>query len=162
MEDLEHINVIEEIISGMKETPGPLLEILHEVQGRLGYISPDFVPIIAESLNISRAEVHGVVSFYHYFRTTPGSRHRIQICRAEACQAMGSRLLEKHAKTSLGIDYHQITADGSITLEPVYCLGNCACSPAVRIDNKIHANVSAEIFDSLIDDLTKTPLKVIN
>ena len=162
MENIEQTKIVQEIISRLKKIPGPLLEILHEIQGELGYISPDLIPTIAEALNISRAEVHGVISFYHYFRSTPAARHRIQICRAEACQSMGSRALENHAKASLGIDYHQITADGSITLEPVYCLGNCACSPAVRIDNKIHAKVNAEIFDRLIDELTIESLKVIN
>jgi formate dehydrogenase subunit gamma len=162
LKDSKQSDFTKKIIANMKETPGPLLEILHQIQKEFGYVSPDLVPVIAESLNVSRAEVHGVISFYHYFRSAPSALHRVQICRAEACQAMGSRVLEDYAKASLGIDFHQITTDGSITLEPVYCLGNCACSPSIRIDDKIYAGVNAEIFDLLVDELRIKPLKVVN
>ena len=141
------------IVSKHKETPGPLLIILHGIQQELGYIPPEFIPVIAEGLNLTRAEIHGVISFYHFFRATPAGRHTIQICRAESCQAMGGRELERHAKQFLGIDFHQTTADGQITLEPVYCLGNCACSPAIRVGNAIHAYVSAESFDAIVNEL---------
>ena len=111
------------------------------------------VPSIATGLNISRAEVHGVISFYHDFKTHPVGRNTVQICRAEACQSMGSRSLEAHAKETLGIDYHQTTADGSITLQEVFCLGNCACSPSVRINNDVFARVDQDRFDELVANI---------
>lgn len=142
--------------------PGALLPILHDVQETLGYIPPSAVPQIAKSLNQSSAEIHGVISFYHQFRTHPVGKHNVEICRAEACQAMGSRALEKHAKESLGIDYHQTTGDGAIFLEPVYCLGNCACSPSVRIGDRVHARVTPERFDALMEELRTEKLEVLN
>ena len=141
-------------ITGLLEqyrvVPGGLLPLLHAVQHELGYIPPERVPSIARAMNLSRAEVHGVISFYHDFRTPPGGRHTVQICRAEACQAMGSRALEDHAKQSLGVGFGGTTADGAVTLEPVYCLGNCACSPSVRIDDTVYARVDPEQFDALL------------
>ena len=94
-----------------------------------------------------------MISFYHDFRTQPGGRHTLQICRAEACQAMGSRVLEAHAKDALGVDFGGTTADGAITLEPVYCLGNCACSPSVRIDDNVYARVDPSRLDELLAEL---------
>lgn len=151
---------VRSVVLEYKETPGPLLVVLHQIQKELRCIPAEIVPVIAEELNLSRAEVHGVISFYHFFRASPAGRHIVQICRAEACQAMGSRNLENHAKQSLGIDYHQTTADGQITLEPVYCLGNCACSPAIRVGDDVHAHVNAEAFDSIVDVLTTEKLEV--
>ena len=145
--------VLAELLDRYCDTPGGLLPLLHAIQDRFGHIPPDSVPAIATALNLSRAEVHGVISFYHDFRTNPGGRHRVQICRAEACQAMGSRSLEAHARSSLGIDFGETTADGAVTLEPVYCLGNCACSPSVRIDERVHARVTTERFDALVAGL---------
>lgn len=124
--------------------------MLHAIQHALGYIPAESVPVIARALQLSRAEVHGVISFYHDFRSAPAGRHTLQICRAEACQAMGARALEDHARASLGIDYGDTTADGDFTLEPVYCLGNCACSPSVRIDDDIHARVDPARLDELL------------
>ncbi len=141
------------IIEAMKDQPGALLPMLHAVQDKLGYIPPDAQPLLAEGLNISRAEVHGVISFYHYFRSTPPGNHTIQICRAESCQAMGSRTLESHAKQTLNIDYQQTTLDGDITLEPVYCLGNCACSPAIRVGDEVYGHVDKDKFDQLVSEL---------
>lgn len=141
------------IVSAMRDKPGALLPVLHAVQDKLGYIPPESLPLLAEGLNLSRADVHGVVSFYHYFRSTPAGNHTVEICRAESCQAMGSRALESHARQVLDIDYRQTTADGDITLAPVYCLGNCACSPAIRIDNEVHGHVDADKFDQLISAL---------
>ena len=141
------------IVNAMRDMPGALLPILHAVQDKLGYIPPESLPLLAQGLNLSRAEVHGVVSFYHYFRSTPAGNHTIQICRAESCQAMGARALESHAKQALNIDYQQTTADGDITLEPVYCLGNCACSPAVRIGDEVHGHVDTDKFDQLVSAL---------
>ena len=142
-----------DILAEWQEKEGPLLPILHAVQHEYGCIPSDMVPDIARALNLSRAEVHGVVSFYHDFKTEPQGKHVVQICRAEACQAMGARDLEQHAKSRLSLDWGQTSDDGNITLEPVYCLGNCACSPSVRIDDTIHARVSAERFDRLMEGL---------
>ena len=117
-------------IARFREVPGGLLPLLHAVQDSLGCIPAGAVPAIAGALGLSRAEVHGVISFYHDFRSESVGRHVLQICRAEACQAMGSRELEAHVKARLGIDYGATSADGAVTLEAVYCLGNCACSPS--------------------------------
>lgn len=104
----------------------------------------------ASAMGLSRAEIHGVMSFYHDFRSEPAGEHIVHLCRAEACQAMGARELERHARERLGIGFGETTADGLFTLEPVYCLGNCACSPSIRINDATHARVSAEKFDALI------------
>lgn len=154
------VETVAGIVKQLQGQPGALLPILHAVQNELGYVPREALPIIAEGLNLSRAEVHGVVSFYHYFLSSPPGRNKIQICRAESCQAMGSRALETHAKQSLGIDYHQTTADGEFTLLPVYCLGNCACSPSVRIGNDIHGNVDPEKLDELVSSLSMRTIKV--
>ena len=131
--------------------PGALLPILHAVQDALGWVPPEALPLVARSLNLTRAEVHGVVTFYHHFRSTRPGRHVVRICRAEACQALGARALEAHAQRVLGIGYHQTTADGAITLEPVYCLGNCGCGPSVLVDDdELHARMSPEAFDRLV------------
>jgi formate dehydrogenase subunit gamma len=137
----------------LKSRPGPLIEILHAIQGELGFIPDGAVPLLAEELNLSRAEVHGVITFYHFFRRHPPGRHTIQVCRAEACQSMGSVALEAHAKQRLGVDFHETTADGEITLDPVFCLGNCSCSPSVMIDGELHGRVTPERFDALLADL---------
>lgn len=143
---------VQEIISNLKNKPGALLPILHGVQNALGYVPPESVPAIAQGLNLSRAEVHGVISFYHYFRDTPPGKHTIHLCRAESCLSMGEKQLENHVKARLGIDFHETTADGKFTLEPVYCLGNCACSPAMQIGEDIYGRVSANSFDAAINE----------
>ncbi|WP_333874517.1 formate dehydrogenase subunit gamma [Methylobacter sp.] len=145
-------STVHEIIVALKDKPGALLPILHEVQNALGYIPADCVPYIATALNLSRAEVHGVISFYHYFRDTPPGKQTIHLCRAESCQAMGGRQLEEHVKSKLNIDFHETTADGKFSLEPVYCLGNCACSPAMQIGKDIYGRVSADSFDAAINN----------
>jgi len=147
---------VQALTAALKDKPGALLPILHSVQDTLGYIPAESVPIIARELNLSRAEVHGVISFYHYFRETPPGEHTIHLCRAESCQAMGGKELEKHVKTALGIDFHETTKDGKFSLEPVYCLGNCACSPAMQIDEEIYGRVSAKTFDATIRDMEET------
>ena len=146
---------IYEIVDGLISLEGSLLPILHAVQNEFGYIPPDSVPILARRLNRSRAEVHGVISFYHEFRSEPAGAHTVQICRAEACQAMGSRQLEAHARAELGVDFGETTGDKQVTLEPVYCLGNCACAPSVRIGDRVHARVDKQRFDQLIAGLEK-------
>lgn len=131
--------------------PGALLPILHAVQGALGYVPPESLALIAHGLNLSRAEVHGVVSFYHHFRSAPPGRHIVRLCRAEACQASGARALEAHARRTLGVDFHETTADGAITLEPVYCLGNCGCGPSLLVGHdELHGRVTPQAFDELI------------
>jgi formate dehydrogenase subunit gamma len=145
--------IVETAVASRLERIGALLPVLHAVQDKLGYVPPDAVPMIAHALHLSRAEVHGVISFYHDFRTAPPGEHVVHLCRAEACQAMGARELERHARQRLGIDFGETTADGLVTLEPVYCLGNCACAPSIRINDEIHARVTAEKFDALISGL---------
>jgi len=141
---------LNDILDEYVRVPGPLLLVLHAVQRRLGFIPEDAVPVIAERLNLSRAEVHGVVSFYHHFRRSAPGRHVVQICRAESCQAMGAEHLAQHAQDRLGIRFHETTPDGAFSLEPVYCLGNCACSPAVMIDEELFGRVSPEQLDALL------------
>jgi formate dehydrogenase subunit gamma len=136
-----------------REKPGNLLPILHAVQDALGFVPPDAVGLIAKDLNLSRADVHGVVTFYHYFRTERGGRHVVHVCRAEACQALGAASLESHVKESLGVDFHGTTADGAVTLEPVYCLGNCALGPSIMIDEDLKGRVSPQRFDDLMAPL---------
>jgi len=138
-------------IDANREKPGALLPILHAVQDALGYVPPESLAVIAHELNLTRAEVHGVATFYHHFRDTLPGRAVVQICRAEACQALGARALEAHAKRTLGIDFHETTADGTITLEPVYCLGNCGCGPSVLVGtDELHARVTPAAFDELV------------
>jgi formate dehydrogenase subunit gamma len=134
---------------------GPLIPILHGVQSALGYIPKDAVPLLASELNITRAEVHGVLTFYHHFRTEPCGRHVLYLCRAEACQSVGAAALERHAKQTLGVDFHETTSDGTVTLEPVYCLGNCALGPSVLIDDQLQGRVTPDRFDELIVEARK-------
>lgn len=138
------------VLEAHRARPGALLEILHGVQAELGFIPAAAVPVIAQELNISRAEVHGVVTFYHYFRSHPAGRHTLRICQAEACQSMGAAALTAHVKKRLGVDFHETTPDGRFTLEPVYCLGNCACSPALLRDEELCGRVTPERFDELL------------
>jgi formate dehydrogenase subunit gamma len=144
------------ICAQLKSMAAPLIPILHAVQEKVGFIPKEAVPLIARELNLSVAEVHGVVSFYHYFRQDSGGRHIVHLCRAEACQAVGAPGLEAHAKRTLGVDFHGTTRDGAIRLEPVYCLGNCALGPSIMIDHELHGRVSAERFDELMHDARAT------
>ena len=151
---------VQQIIESLQHKPGALLPILHAIQDSVGYIPPESVPMIADALQQTRAEVHGVITFYHHFRMTPPGRHVVQICRAEACQARGARELEAHAKKTLAVDYHGTTRDREITLEPVYCLGNCACGPSVRVGDQIVGRVDTQRFDAMVDELTTVPVEV--
>jgi len=141
---------VDALIARFAGLQGPLLPLLHAVQDELGFIPRAAVARIAEGLNLSRAEVHGVVSFYHYFREHPPGRHVLRLCRAEACQAVGCEATEAHAKRTLGIDYEGTTADGQFTLEPAYCLGNCAAGPSLMIDDKLFGRVTPARLDELL------------
>jgi formate dehydrogenase subunit gamma len=141
---------IDEIVAALADKPGALMPVLHAVQHRLGCIPREAVPAIAHGLNLSRAEVHGVISFYHDFRSAPAGRRIIRVCRAESCQAMGAVALAAHIQSRLGIGFGQTSRDGEFTLEPVYCLGNCACSPAILVGDDLHGRVNAERFDEII------------
>lgn len=132
---------IKALVAAKKSMPGALLPILHDVQDVAGYIPAESVQLIAEELNLSRAEVHGVVTFYHYFRHEAPEKTVVQVCRAEACQSMGCDQLWGHACATVG---------GAYTLEPVYCLGLCSSSPAISINEKVHARVSIDKFDRLV------------
>ena len=153
----EQGEAIRRIVAELRDRPGPLLEVLHGIQAALGHVPGEAIPLVAEGLNLSRAEVHGVVTFYHHFRSAPAGRHVVQVCRAESCQAMGAEALAEHARRRLGVDFHHSTPDGHFSLEPVYCLGNCACSPAVMIDGELHGRVTPERLDALLAEAADAP-----
>ena len=138
------------IVTALKGLEGPLLPILHEIQAEFGYVPQECLPVIARELNLSRAEVHGVVSFYHDYRDHPTGRHVLKLCRAEACQSMGGDGIAERIKALLGIDFHQTTMDGAVTLEPVYCLGLCSCAPAAMLDGEVHGRIDAELAQELV------------
>jgi formate dehydrogenase subunit gamma len=141
-------NCIEEL----KSIPGALLPILHSLQEVFGYVDPAAVPAIAEALNLSVAEVHGVISFYHDFHTEPHGKHVLKLCRAESCQSMGCDSLIGHVEKKLGVSLGETTPDGSFTVEQVFCLGNCALSPAAMLDGKPYGRVTPQVADLLIDE----------
>ena len=149
-QETEHDAEIRQLAEARAAEPGALLPILHAIQDRLGYVPETAVPIVADVLNLSRAEVHGVVTFYHFFRTKAPGKRTLYVCRAEACQSMGSRSLENYARKKLGVDFHETTADGRLSLEPVYCLGNCACSPAVMVDETVYGRVTPQRLDEIL------------
>lgn len=138
-----------EIIATHAGLEGPLLPIFHAIQEEVGHIPQDALPVIAQALNISRAEAHGVMSFYHDFRANPAGRHVVKLCRAEACQSMGADALHDHAKERLGIDFNETTKNGAVTLEPVFCLGLCACGPSALVDGKVVGRLDAEKIDRI-------------
>jgi len=147
---------IEKHIAAFQSLPGALLPLLHAIQDDIGYVPELAYPLISKALSLSVAEVHGVVTFYHHFRTHQPGRHILQVCLAESCQAMGSDALEARIKKKLGVEFHETTADGAITLEPIYCLGNCACSPSVMINEEVYGRVDNKKIDQLISDLKST------
>lgn len=150
-QDLERIT---SHIQAHQGVPGALMPLLHAIQDDIGYIPEDIYPQISKALALSIAEVHGFVTFYHHFRTHPVGKHVLQVCRAESCQAMGSEKLEADIKAKLGVDYHQTTSDGEITLLPVYCLGNCACSPAVMLDEEVYGRMDIQQVNELISEVS--------
>jgi formate dehydrogenase subunit gamma len=147
---------VEGAIARHGEVPGGLMPLLLDIQRELRHVPPDSLPLIANALNLSRAEVYGVVSFYHDFRETAAGKHTLRVCRAESCQAVGGEALLAHAQKRLGITLHQTTKDGAISLEPVYCLGNCALSPAMDVDGRVYGMVDAKKFDAIVDALART------
>ncbi|WP_165216569.1 formate dehydrogenase subunit gamma [Affinirhizobium pseudoryzae] len=144
---------ISEIIDHCRHLEGPMLPILHKVQEEFGYIPENAKQIIAQALNLSRAEVHGVVTFYHDFRDHPAGRHTLKLCRAEACQSMGCEPLAEKAKAKLGIDWHETTADGAVTLEPVFCLGLCAQAPAAMLDGELYGRLDEDCLNDIVAEV---------
>ena len=137
LDSVEVTSRVGEILTAHKGMEGSLLPILHAIQAEFGYVPQAALPVIAQDLNLSKAEVHGVISFYHDFRSAPAGRHVLKLCRAEACQTMGADAVADRIKKALGIDWHETTADGRVTLEPVFCLGLCACGPAAMVDGRL-------------------------
>jgi len=146
----EDMSALAGILQELKDTPGALLPILHGVQDAYGHIPPQAVPIIARALNLSRAEVHGVVTYYHHFREQPAGRCVVQICRAEACQALGSEVLAAHAEHVLQCAFHETRRDEAVSLEPVYCLGQCAIGPAMQVGETLYGRVTTRRFDEIM------------
>ena len=140
MANLERVKAICAAHAGLE---GPLLPILHAVQAEFGCVPRESIPVIAHALNLSRAEVYGVVTFYHDFREEPAGQRVVKICRAEACQAMGGRELAERVLQHFGIDWKETSADGRVTVEPVYCLGLCSVAPAALVDGEPHGRVEA-------------------
>ncbi len=138
------------ILAASSGTQDQLMPVLHAIQDAIGYVPPDHVAQIASTFNLSRAEVHGVITFYHYFRSEAPARHVVQICRAEACQSMGGDALLAHAEQALGCKLHAHGGDGEFALEPVYCLGQCATAPSMMINDAVHARVTPARFDKLV------------
>jgi len=137
------------VVNDLKGLEGPLLPILHGIQDEFGYVPGESLPVIADLLNLSRAEVHGVVTFYHDYRNHPAGRHVLKLCRAEACQSMGGDALAAKLQPLLGIGFHETTQDGAVTLEPVYCLGLCACAPSAMLDGEVIGRLDADKVEEI-------------
>lgn len=142
-----------EILDAHEGMEGSLLPILHAIQSAFGHVPQEALPLIAKRLNLGKAEVHGVMSFYHDFREKPAGQHVLKICRAEACQSMGGDRVATHAQKALGIDWHETTQDGQVTLEPVFCLGLCACAPAAMVDGRLVGRVDESTVDAIIAEV---------
>ncbi|MBL8751305.1 MAG: formate dehydrogenase subunit gamma [Planctomycetes bacterium] len=148
--------MVDATVARLRDLPGALLPILHAIQHELGFVPPAAIERIADALNLSRAEVHGVITFYHDFRTAPPGRHVLKLCRAEACQAMGCERLENRLRDHHGIAMDATAADGSVTLEAVYCLGNCALSPSALLDGRLVGRVTEKRLDAWIGECRKS------
>jgi formate dehydrogenase subunit gamma len=144
---------VAEILNRHRGMEGALLPILHAIQEEFGHVPQEALPIIAQDLSLSRAEVHGVMSFYHDFREKPAGTHVLKLCRAESCKSVGADRVADHARRALGIDWHETTKDGKITLEPVFCLGLCACGPAAIVDGKLVGRVDETKLTQIIGGL---------
>ncbi|MEC9340557.1 MAG: NAD(P)H-dependent oxidoreductase subunit E [Pseudomonadota bacterium] len=142
--------VVDDAVALLGNTPDALLPLLHTVQQRIGFIPAESVPRIAAALNLSRAQVHGVVTFYHDFRTTPGAAHRLRLCRAEACQAVGARDLEAHLRERFGLLPGEPHGASAVSIEAVYCFGNCAAGPSLEIDGVLHGRVTPDRCETLL------------
>lgn len=142
-----------DVIARHAHMAGATLPILHALQETFGYVDRACVPLIADAVNLSKAEIHGVVTFYHDFRDAPAGQHTIKLCRAEACQAVGAVELADHVKRALGVDWHGTTADGRVTLEPVFCLGLCACGPAALMDDEPVSGLDPATFDARLAEI---------
>ena len=143
--------VVTDSVAALEGQRGALLPILHAIQETLGCVPREAVPVLAERLNLSRADVHGVVSFYHDFRAEPAGRTTVKICRAEACQAVGSGRLVDHVRDRYGMELGETRSDGALTVDQVFCLGNCALGPTVQIGARLHGRVDAAKLTDLID-----------
>lgn len=141
-----------EIAESLKDMEGPLLPILHAFMERFGHINDEAIVLVADVLNLTRAEVQGVVGFYHDFRREPAGRHVVKVCRAEACQSMGSEALAARLERALGIAFGDTTSDRRVTLEEVYCLGNCALSPSVLVDGELYGRMDEAKVMALVGD----------
>ena len=149
----DQYSLIQELIESHQSMKGALLPLLHAIQEKTGFIPSDSVGEIAKGLNLSRAEVHGVITYYHFFRAEPVGKHVVQICRAEACQACGANDLLAFAEKTLGCKSHETSSNGSVTLESAYCLGLCASSPAIQVDDKLHARMSTDKLKKILTQL---------
>ncbi|PTX00702.1 formate dehydrogenase subunit gamma [Pararhodobacter aggregans] len=145
------LETLHEILNAHRGMEGALLPILHAVQEAFGHVPQEALPVIAKDLNITRAEAHGVMSFYHDFRENPAGRTVLKLCRAEACQSVGADALADHARGKLGIDWHETTADGAVTLEPIFCLGLCACGPAAMVNGKLVGRADVAKLDRILE-----------
>jgi len=143
------------VVDAHRHRPGACLEVLQALQARFGHVPEQAVPIIADALNLSRAEVHGTLSFYPFLRTAPSGRHTLRVCRAEACQSVNGRVIEQHLQQRLKVGWNETTADGCLTLQPVFCLGNCAVGPALMIDGELHGRMTVTKVDDLVDALRR-------
>ena len=144
---------VSEIIAAHQGIEGPLLPILHAIQHQFDHVPQAALPVIAQALSLSKAEVHGVMSFYHDFREEPAGRHVVKLCRAESCQSVGADRVAAHAQARLGVDWHGTTPDGAVTLEPVFCLGLCACGPAAMVDGRLVGRVDEARVDALLAEV---------
>ena len=144
-----------EIVRKHRAIEGAALPILHALQETFGFIHEEAVPLVAEELNLTRAEVHGIVTFYHDFRSAPAGRHVVKLCRAEACQSMGADRLAEYAQAKLGAKWGDTTRDGAITLEPVFCLGLCACAPSAMVDGRVVGRLDEKRLDALLDGVMR-------
>lgn len=152
-DDAAIIARVNEIITAHHGMEGPLLPILHAIQADFGHVPQAALPVIAQHLSLSKAEVHGVMSFYHDFREQPAGKHVVKLCRAESCQSMGADRVAAHAQRRLAIEWHETTLDGAVTLEPVFCLGLCACAPAAMVDGRLVGRVDEARFDALLEEV---------
>ncbi|MFC3220380.1 formate dehydrogenase subunit gamma [Tianweitania populi] len=144
---------VADVVDAFKGQDGALLLILHGIQDEFGYVPDETVPVVADALNLSRADVHGVITFYHDYRKHPAGRHVLKICRAEACQAMGGEAMVERAMELLGLNFHETSSDNAVTLEPVFCLGLCACAPAAMLDGQLIGRLDEDKLREIVTEV---------